>query len=111
MISDHVITFFYEEGFTLKRALPIKEIKELKRLESTHYVLYKGKSLMQIQQNDSGTFNVFQHLEYQTTYHINFFNVTLDWAIEKAQEIVRHYFEEEPENEEEQLTIFDFLAK
>jgi hypothetical protein len=104
LISDKATSAFKENNFSLEPALsPITGKEENKKLESTHYVNYKGISFLQIQENDDGTFNTFEHLQYPTSFKKVNFNISLDESIRIAQSAVEnnHVFDSEV-----QLTLF-----
>jgi hypothetical protein len=100
LISDKATSAFKENNFSLEPALsPITGKEENKKLESTHYVKYKGIAIMQIQENDNGTFNAFEHLQYPTSFKKVNFNISLDEAILIAQSAASNI-------QEVQMTLF-----
>ena len=99
-MSNKAIAGFKENNFILEPALsPITGKEESKKLESTHYVRYKDKAILQIQENDDGTFNTFQHLQYPTSFSKENFNISLDKAIKVAQSAAENILDK-------QLTLF-----
>lgn len=97
-IRNQAVTLFKDNGFTLEKIFNTDH-ETFGMLERTHYVVYKGKRILQIQENDNGTFNTFEHLRYPTSFNKDNFNITLDQAISIAKSAAENILDE-------QLTLF-----